>query len=250
MNTIQKSNFKMENLVTKFGIMGGEVVVSAINFNKLMAMPPEDLKGLFQPTNALKFRRLVLETVVNGYLKDNAKEVLMDISDLAELSCSISTYQYLDRKSLLEKRKELGNKITLRKAESYLFKDILMGMFDKKEIEVSIHHPIQFARYFGTDKNDSVGKVAKIVQDKKDLIKKITSISLPPPKDDQLSYFVNSIFPSIVRSYNTVNNRGRQLRGLRELTMHSNNLSKDQSYSLNDRIFLKQLIETAIKDNK
>ena len=240
---------KQEEYIVKFGINDGMTVVRGVSYAKVMKMPIEKLKSLFQPSISRTFRQFALETAVNGNISKDAGDIILDLSNICELAQSISCKQHKDPFIMRRHEKEIRERMVFRMERSKPFFETMMGMFLNNEIQVSICHPIQFATYFNTTKDDSLVTIVKVLEKKYDLIKNIHLVSLPMGEGDVVSHFVNTVFPSVVRSINPTLNRGRQLRGLREVVMHIRDIDSDANFTYTEeeksvvKTFLNRVLE-------
>ncbi len=247
---VDEHTLPQEDYIIKFGINGGLSVVRAISFAKIMDLSVEKLKMIFQPYTARTFRQFAMETFVNGQINDEHKDMIMDLADLSDLSMTISSFQFKDKLLAEHRIKEFRRKIKLRRSQSEYFLTVLLDMFQKNEIQVSITHPIQFGTYFNTSKDDSLLTLVTQVKRRYDLFEKVRLISMPAPKNEKIGYFVNSIFPSMVRALNICQNDGRKLRGIREVVKHIRDIKANTyfDYTVEEQVLLTELLEKVLKD--
>lgn len=239
-NTLPQSDY-----VVKFGILNGQSIVRGISFEKLLSLPIEKMAKIFQPDTARLFRQFALETIVNGHIKPESKEIIHDLANLTTLSMTISSLQYRSNAERDFKVEDIKKSIVLNNHASQPFVDILLDMFVNNEINISITHPTQFGALFGTVKDECIESVVNKIMKKYDLIKNVHLVSLPAGDNTKDSYLINTIFPSIARVVSSPDKPGRQIRGMREVTKHINDIRKDKffTYTEEEREALLTLLE-------
>lgn len=240
-----------ESLYTvKFGINGGLTVVRSLSFDKLLELSIDNVKLLFQPSNSSKVRQFGLEAVTNGRINGYRVQVIWDVSDLTELAASISCQQFRDpviKKAFI---KEYCSKVKPRSKEGEAFFSVLLDMFEKDEIEITLNHPIQFGRLYNTAVDDELGYLVERVTKNFHLIKKIFFIKLGNNFETKETHFVTGIFPSIVRTLNTVTSEGRRIRGCREIAKHRKDVLSNKyfDYTPAETEGLVKLLDRAIEE--
>lgn len=249
---VNESILPQDEYIFKFGTNAGLTVVRGVSYDKLMALPLEKLELIFQPYTARTFRQFALETVVNGRMPHTEKYVIKDLADLTDLATAISSLQHKPDYVKQRKVDEIREKVNLVRSESRPFLEVLIDMFMGNRLKVSITHPVQFGTFFDSGKDDSLAKVVNTVLKQYDLIKLVHLVALPAGKDNSVSYFIHTIFPSIVRAISETRNRGRQLRGMREVVMHLRDIKvgKHFEYTLQEQIALRELLNKVLTDGR
>lgn len=224
MSVFQDYTLNQNEYVIKFGINGGMSVVRGACYDKIINMSVEKLPLLFQPVNARIFRQFGLETIVSCHVSNDRRSCIHDLINLTELSMSISSMQF--KHELIAKNviKDIEKNVKLKSETSRVFLNILIDMFLNNQIGVAIIHPIQFSKFFNLVKDDTLTTVIKTINKKLDLIYHIHLVGLGGPSTDKEGYFINKIFPSIVRVVNPGIKEGRAIRGQRELVKHKRDI--------------------------
>lgn len=256
MSVFQDYTLNQNDYIIKFGCNGGMSVVRGACYDKIINMSAEKLPLLFQPVNARTFRQFGLETIVNCHVSNDRRSCIHDLINLTELSMSISCMQFKDKLIAKNVIREVEKNVKLRSKMSKVFLDMLVEMFLNNQIGVSIIHPIQFSKFFNLIKEDSLITVVKTVHKKLDLIYHIHLVGLGGPNIDKVGYFVNKVFPSIVRVLNPGVKEGRLIRGRRELVKHKREIAASKPYDFTDEEvalitkLLDEVIARAEKDDE
>lgn len=231
MTVFQDYTLNQSEFVIKFGCNGGMTVVRGACYDKIINLDVNKLPLLFQPVNARMFRQFALETIVSSHISYNKRDCIHDLMNLTELSMTISSMQFKDKFIARNYVKEINKNIKLKSKSSQVFLDILIDMFLNDQIGVSITHPIQFSKFFNLTKDDNLVSIVKMLHKKINLLSAIHVVGLSCKMDDKENYFINTMFPSIVRSINPGAKEGRRIRGQRELIKHKKDIISNKLFT-------------------
>lgn len=255
MSVFQDYTLNQSDYIIKFGCNGGMSVVRGACYDKIINLDANKLPLLFQPINARIFRQFGLETIVNCHVGKDKRDCIHDLINLTELSMTISSMQFKDKFIARNYVKEINQNVKLRSKTSKVFLDILTDMFLEDQIGISITHPIQFSKFFNLTKDDTLITIVKMIHKKIDLLYSIHLVGLSGNAEDKENYFINTMFPSIVRAINPGAKEGRRIRGQRELVKHKKDIVSGKLFTYTTEeeklllCFLDDVITRAEKDS-
>lgn len=233
---------QIDDITFSFNIRTGLQNVKALNHHAILNLSDDDLPKLFMPYLSNNLRRFGLEAIVNGNNTQNDKDFILDLIDLIEISRKLSQHQFkcdYTKALLVDKIQNME----LKNDRSQRIVNVLLKLFGKGSIPVSINYIYDFNKMFNVDDTSYVQIMENCINN----MHILTKIAYYHPHDKyshKSVWFYGKFMLTVIGAVSKYSDDVKVSRSLRSLRYHITESTK--FFKTDEEIELvKKLVEKA-----